>query len=493
MIPLDMMSAVIPVAGPTARKVAAVAEGQTADVRFADLVGAAEAIATAALADPPDEDVDGKPHDPPAPEAASWPLALPPSAPFAEPVAIRTAPPVCTGSGTALAATLGAVEEAGGRAAAHAQDALVPASGDMAQIPSPVARASCEPDEGRGEAAQMRTATDDVGRPGQMEGKAVSRAVLVPPVGDPASGFAGSPPSGSGHLASEWTDRAPMTRAVGSDSAILTLAEGGDAEATQTATMHPGAVISSREPASPLQAVRQERMRNDASKVSPPDQPDNAEMAPDASAGTERERQATCEVPVRPPLFASAMEETSETSRKVRGGDLPPEKTDPFLLPVQIGPSPSAGQPSPLPGGFGMPPPRTPIHGLAQQLAGAMSQGRDGPVEVMLSPEELGRVRMTIVSDGTGLTLTMVAERPETLDLLRRHIDILAQDFRDMGFGTLSFAFSQEGHDASAQFAYGPNAEAPPDDPQPAPTPPATAHGRISVGGGTAETLDLRL
>lgn len=326
-----------------------------------------------------------------------------------------------------------------------------------------------------------------------MEGKAVSRAVLVPPVGDPASGFAGSPPSGSGHLASEWTDRALMTRAVGSDSAILTLAEGGDAEATQTATMHPGAVISSREPASPLQAVRQERMRNDASKVSPPDQPDNAEMAPEASAGTERERQATCEVPVRPPLFASAMEETSETSRKVRGGDLPPEKTDPFLLPVQIGPSPSAGQPSPLPGGFGMPPPRTPIHGLAQQLAGAMSQGRDRPVEVMLSPEELGRVRMTIVSDGTGLTLTMVAERPETLDLLRRHIDILAQDFRDMGFGTLSFAFSQEGHDASAQFAYGPNAEAPPDDPQPAPPPPATAHGRISVGGGTAETLDLRL
>lgn len=82
-------------------------------------------------------------------------------------------------------------------------------------------------------------------------------------------------------------------------------------------------------------------------------------------------------------------------------------------------------------------------HAIGMQLAERMPGTAGQPVEVTLAPEELGKVRMTIWATDGGLTLQLVADRPETLDLMRRHIDQLAQDFRDMGFERLSFAFGQ--------------------------------------------------
>ncbi len=41
------------------------------------------------------------------------------------------------------------------------------------------------------------------------------------------------------------------------------------------------------------------------------------------------------------------------------------------------------------------------------------------------------------------MTVHLMAERPETLDMMRRHIDLLAQDFLDMGYGATEFAFGQ--------------------------------------------------
>lgn len=83
-------------------------------------------------------------------------------------------------------------------------------------------------------------------------------------------------------------------------------------------------------------------------------------------------------------------------------------------------------------------------HGIGMQLADKMPATAGQPVEITLAPEELGKVRMTIWATDGGLTLQLVADRPETLDLMRRHIDQLAQDFRDMGFERLSFSFGRE-------------------------------------------------
>ncbi|MCU9849959.1 flagellar hook-length control protein FliK [Defluviimonas sp. WL0024] len=79
--------------------------------------------------------------------------------------------------------------------------------------------------------------------------------------------------------------------------------------------------------------------------------------------------------------------------------------------------------------------------GLGHRLADAITNFPDGAVELTLSPEELGRVRISMSSQDGALTLNVQADRPETVELLRRHIDILAQDFRELGFSNLAFSF----------------------------------------------------
>ena len=90
--------------------------------------------------------------------------------------------------------------------------------------------------------------------------------------------------------------------------------------------------------------------------------------------------------------------------------------------------------------------------GAAQQIAEAVRQGQAqgrGAVEVALQPEDLGRVRLSFTVAEAGLTVTVQAERPETLEMLRRHIDLLGTDLRERGFGDVSFEFGrQNGGDA---------------------------------------------
>lgn len=82
---------------------------------------------------------------------------------------------------------------------------------------------------------------------------------------------------------------------------------------------------------------------------------------------------------------------------------------------------------------------------VVQQVVHAISRTqRDGVVEVRLHPEELGRVRIAIMPAEAGHTVQVMAERAETLDLIRRHIDLLSGDLRDKGFGALDFSFGQE-------------------------------------------------
>ena len=70
-------------------------------------------------------------------------------------------------------------------------------------------------------------------------------------------------------------------------------------------------------------------------------------------------------------------------------------------------------------------------------------QTPDGSVEIKLSPEELGRVRMTVSPGDAEVTISVMAERGETLDLLRRNADILSAELRNAGFERLSLDFGQ--------------------------------------------------
>ncbi len=58
---------------------------------------------------------------------------------------------------------------------------------------------------------------------------------------------------------------------------------------------------------------------------------------------------------------------------------------------------------------------------------------------------------MAIVTEDGSITVNIVAERGETLDLMRRHIDQLAQAFRGLGYDTVNFSFGQTGADDGQQ------------------------------------------
>ncbi|EEE36566.1 flagellar hook-length control protein [Rhodobacteraceae bacterium KLH11] len=76
---------------------------------------------------------------------------------------------------------------------------------------------------------------------------------------------------------------------------------------------------------------------------------------------------------------------------------------------------------------------------IAGQLATVISaRPGAGGVEIALNPEELGRVSITLNGREDGFHLTIATERPETLDLMRRHISILSAEFEKLGYAGLT-------------------------------------------------------
>jgi hypothetical protein len=94
---------------------------------------------------------------------------------------------------------------------------------------------------------------------------------------------------------------------------------------------------------------------------------------------------------------------------------------------------------------------------VAQQVADVATRAADGPVDLHLNPEELGKVRISMAMADGGITVTIQAERPDTLDLMRRNIDQLAQEFRQLGYGLISFSFGQQNQGQDNQSGGGPN------------------------------------
>lgn len=88
---------------------------------------------------------------------------------------------------------------------------------------------------------------------------------------------------------------------------------------------------------------------------------------------------------------------------------------------------------------------------VIRQMMDIAVQAQNGVVELRLSPEELGRVRMHITSGEHGVIMHITAERPDTLDLLRRNIDQLQRDLAEMGYENPSFSFERQGQNSASQ------------------------------------------
>ncbi|MEM6890720.1 MAG: flagellar hook-length control protein FliK [Pseudomonadota bacterium] len=89
---------------------------------------------------------------------------------------------------------------------------------------------------------------------------------------------------------------------------------------------------------------------------------------------------------------------------------------------------------------------------VANQVVQSISRTQgDGVIEIRLQPEELGRVRITLSTGEVGVQVQILAERAETLDAMKRNIDLIANDLRDRGFGEPTFSFGSGDTDSSAE------------------------------------------
>lgn len=81
---------------------------------------------------------------------------------------------------------------------------------------------------------------------------------------------------------------------------------------------------------------------------------------------------------------------------------------------------------------------------VAKQLVEVVQNTSDSSIELSLNPKELGRVRMSLTALENGITVAITAERAETLDLMRRNIAALEQEFQELGYSEINFSFSQQ-------------------------------------------------
>ncbi|MBR9762717.1 MAG: hypothetical protein GYB53_04095 [Rhodobacteraceae bacterium] len=79
---------------------------------------------------------------------------------------------------------------------------------------------------------------------------------------------------------------------------------------------------------------------------------------------------------------------------------------------------------------------------VASQLAQHVLRAADGPAEVQLDPRELGRVTLRLSTEDQGVTLHVTAERSETSELMRRHIQLLQDSFRALGYERIEISIN---------------------------------------------------
>jgi flagellar hook-length control protein FliK len=135
---------------------------------------------------------------------------------------------------------------------------------------------------------------------------------------------------------------------------------------------------------------------------------------------------------------------------------------------------------------------------VAQQIAAHLpSFSREpstGVIEIALDPPELGRVRLSLVETGGTITLSILSDRPETADLMRRHLDLLAQEFARSGLDAPQVRIGLGG-DGGAAFQSRPQGAPSPG--TAAGDPSGIASGHVAKAAGPAmaahRALDLRL
>ncbi|WP_298258961.1 flagellar hook-length control protein FliK [uncultured Litoreibacter sp.] len=85
---------------------------------------------------------------------------------------------------------------------------------------------------------------------------------------------------------------------------------------------------------------------------------------------------------------------------------------------------------------------------VSAQISAALKSEGGQSIEIRLDPEELGRVRIVLSGKDGSMNVAIFSEKPEVLDLMRRHSDRLETDFADIGYEGAEFTFQQEDDDS---------------------------------------------
>lgn len=94
-----------------------------------------------------------------------------------------------------------------------------------------------------------------------------------------------------------------------------------------------------------------------------------------------------------------------------------------------------------------------PVPQIAAQLAGVLARNANTVTELALAPEELGRVKLRMEPEAGNpdrMVILISVERPETLDLFRRHAGELADAIKNAGYSGADIGFGQSGREGGS-------------------------------------------
>jgi hypothetical protein len=86
---------------------------------------------------------------------------------------------------------------------------------------------------------------------------------------------------------------------------------------------------------------------------------------------------------------------------------------------------------------------------ISRQVSQVVSSSPTSETTLRLEPAELGRVTLSLRGDERSMTLFVQAERPETLELIRRSSQDLAGELSDLGYENITFEFGSSGERAA--------------------------------------------
>ncbi|SFG95069.1 Flagellar hook-length control protein FliK [Palleronia marisminoris] len=190
-----------------------------------------------------------------------------------------------------------------------------------------------------------------------------------------------------------------------------------------------GASLLSRGTAIHIPATTDAEQAFDAAAIAPEGEITDVRVAPKA-AGIDRhiaQNEPTIAFPTTP---KAAAEVTAEDS----GMRLQADAVN--MVQIEPGASPSRSTPTAL---FA---PTAEARPVLNSIVEATVKAQNGTIELRLSPEELGRVRISMSHHEQGISVVLNVEREDTLHLLRRHASELAAALREAGLGEATIEFA---------------------------------------------------